>query len=124
MKTRQRGFTPLGIMLVWATIAVFLAARFIRMGPSLASRQKRKPKADIQAFRTALIAFNASNGHYPTTDQGLNALAPNIMDDIKPDAWGSAYVYRCPGRANPTSYDLFSAGQDRIPDTQDDIWGK
>jgi len=124
MKTRQSGFTLLEIMLVVAIIGVLLAAAIYKMGPSLGIAQETKTKADIQAFRTALIAFNASNGHYPTTDQGLNALAPNIMDDIKPDAWGSAYVYRCPGRANPTSYDLFSAGQDRIPDTQDDIWGK
>ena len=124
MKTRQSAFTLLEIMLVVAIIGVLLAAAIYKMAPTLTIAQETQAKADIQAFRTALIAYNAANGHYPTTDQGLNALAPKIMDDIQKDAWGSAYVYRCPGRANPTSYDLFSAGQDRVPDTPDDIWGK
>jgi len=124
MKTRQSAFTLLEIMLVVAIIGVLLAAAIYKMAPSLIFAQDTRTKADIQAFRTALIAYNASNGHYPTGDQGLNALAPKLMDEIQKDAWGSAYVYRCPGRANPTSYDLFSAGQDRIPDTSDDNWGK
>ena len=97
MKTRQSGFTLLEIMLVVAIIGVLLAAAIYKMGPSLGIAQETQAKADIQAFRTALIAYNAANGHYPTMDQGLNALAPKIMDNIKPDAWGSAYVYRCPG---------------------------
>jgi len=124
MKTRQSGFTLLEIMLVVAIIGVLLAAAIYKMGPSLIFAQETKTRGDIQAFRTALIAYNSSNGHYTTTDQGLNALAPKLMEDIQKDPWGSAYVYRCPGRANPTSYDLFSAGQDRIPDTPDDNWGK
>ena len=124
MKTRQSAFTLLEIMLVVAIIGVLLAAAIYKMAPSLIIAQETKTKGDIQAFRTALISYNASNGYYPTTDQGLNALAPKIMDEIQKDAWGSDYVYRCPGRTNPTSYDLFSAGLDRIPDTPDDNWGK
>ena len=37
--------------------------------------------------------------------------------------WGSDYVYRSPGLKNPGTYDLYSAGPDRIPDTPDDDWG-
>ena len=46
------------------------------------------------------------------------------MEELPKDAYGSPYVYRYPGRRNPASYDLFSAGVDKIPDTADDEWGK
>ncbi len=39
-------------------------------------------------------------------------------------SWGSDYVYRSPGLKNPGTYDLYSAGPDRIPDTPDDDWGQ
>jgi len=71
----------------------------------------------------ASFLYNGTNGHYPSTDQGLNALVPGLMGEVPKDAWGSPYVYRCPGRVNPNSYDLFSAGPDRIADTVDDEWG-
>ena len=46
------------------------------------------------------------------------------MEDLPKDAYNSPYVYRYPGRRNPASYDLFSAGADKLPDTADDEWGK
>jgi len=45
-----------------------------------------------------------------------------LMDSVSKDPWASLYVYRCPGIKNPDTYDLFSAGPDRKPDTDDDIW--
>jgi general secretion pathway protein G len=72
----------------------------------------------------------------PTTEQGLRSLAgrpetdpvpgswQRFLDEAPKDARGTEYVYRCPGSRNPNSYDLFSAGPDRIPDTADDEWGK
>ena len=76
------------------------------------------------------------NGFYPTTEQGLQALVTQSQNDPKPtrwyqffkqvpkDPWGSDYVYHCPGLKNPGTYDLYSAGPDRIPDTPDDDWGQ
>jgi len=81
-------------------------------------------KADIQGIQTMLRSYKETNGSYPDTDQGLNALVPRLMEELPKDAWGAPYVYRCPGQANPLGYDLFSAGPDRIPDTADDDWGK
>ena len=111
-------------MLVVAIIGVLLAAAIYRMAPTLEFAKGTRTQGDIQAIRTMLLAYNGTNGHYPSTDQGLNALVPRLMDKLPKDSWGSPYVYRCPGRANPSSYDLFSAGNDRIPDTPDDDWGE
>jgi len=91
---------------------------------------------DIQAIKTSLLAYQGINGFYPTTEQGLQALvtAPStdprptrwqqFMEQVPTDPWGVPYVYRCPGQKDPTRYDLYSAGPDRIPDTSDDDWGK
>jgi hypothetical protein len=46
------------------------------------------------------------------------------MEDVPKDPYNTPYVYRYPGRKNPASYDLFSAGPDKIPDTADDYDGK
>jgi general secretion pathway protein G len=37
------------------------------------------------------------------------------------DPWNEAYQYRYPGTKNAESYDLFSSGRDKKPDTEDDI---
>jgi general secretion pathway protein G len=80
--------------------------------------------ADIQGTRMMLLSFNETNGYYPSTDQGLNALVPKLMEKVPKDAWGTPYVYRYPGKRYPAAYDLFSAGPDRTPDTADDEWGE
>jgi general secretion pathway protein G len=135
MKNRQSAFTLLEIMLVVAIIGVLLSAAIYKMAPALDVAKGMRAKADIQSIRTGLLAYNGMNGFYPTTEQGLSALvnrpgsepAPTswrrMMDEVPKDAWGMPYVYRCPGRKNPSSYDVFSAGPDRIPDTADDDYG-
>jgi general secretion pathway protein G len=42
--------------------------------------------------------------------------------DIKQDPWRHDFVYKCPGDKNPTSYDLYSVGEDGKAGTEDDIW--
>jgi general secretion pathway protein G len=124
MKNRQSAFTLLEIMLVVAIIGVLLAAAIYKMAPALDVAKGMRTRGDLQGIRTMLLSYNGSNGYYPTGDQGLNALVPRLMEEVPKDAWGSPYVYRCPGRRNAGGYDLFSAGPDRIPDTADDDWGK
>lgn len=116
------------IALIWGAVlfllltVAFLWAAFApsHLGPS----KQVRVKADIQGIQTMLRSYKETNGSYPDTDQGLNALVPRLMEELPKDAWGAPYVYRCPGQANPLGYDLFSAGPDRIPDTADDDWGK
>ena len=32
--------------------------------------------------------------------------------DIISDPWGKPYIYECPGRHNPSGYDLYATGPD------------
>ena len=90
---------------------------------------------DILELKTQLNLYMRIAGTYPTTQQGLQALVgrPKIdpmpskwqplLNKLPKDPWQNNYVYRSPGIKHPESYDLFSAGPDRIPDTIDDDWG-
>jgi general secretion pathway protein G len=121
MRNRQSAFTLLEIMLVVAIIGVLLAAAIFKMSPSLGVAKEVRTKGDIMSIRTMLLSYNGSNGSYP---ESLSALVPRLMEEVPKDAYGSPYVYRYPGRRNPASYDLFSSGPDKIPDTADDDYGK
>jgi general secretion pathway protein G len=135
MKRTQQGFTLLEIMLVVTIIALLLGAAIYKMGPAVDVAKGTRVQADIQMLRTMLLAYSGRNGFYPTTEQGLKALMTRpgtepiptqwtqFIDEVPKDPWGKEYVYRCPGIKNPSGYDLFSAGPDRIPDTADDDWG-
>ena len=121
MKTRQSAFTLLEIMLVVAIIGVLLSAAIYKMAPTLGIAKETRGKGDIQGIRTLLLSYNGINGPYP---ESLSALVPRFIDEVPKDAYNTPYVYRYPGRKNPASYDLFSAGPDKIPDSGDDEWGK
>lgn len=108
-------------MLVVAIIGVLLSAAIFKMAPALNVAKDTRTRADIQSIKTMLLSYNGSHGNYPDS---LSALVPRLMEELPKDPYGSPYVYRYPGRTNAASYDLFSAGPDRIPDNSDDDWGK
>ncbi len=103
------------------TVAIFWAAI---APPSIQDTKEMRVKYDIQSIRTVLLSYRGTTRHYPSTNQGLNALVPRLMEELPKDPWGAPYVYRYPGRKDPNGYDLFSAGPDRLPDTADDDWGE
>jgi general secretion pathway protein G len=126
----------IGLAVGTLIIGVLLAAAIYNLDVAKGIAKGTRTKADIQMIRTSLLAYNGMNGFYPTTEQGLSAMvmrpgsepAPTswrrLMEEVPKDAWGMPYIYRCPGRKNPSGYDVFSSGPDRIPDTADDDYGK
>ena len=135
LQRHRSGFTLLEIMLVVTIIALLLGAAIYKMAPSVDVAKKTRVQADIQMLRTMLLAYSGRNGFYPSTDQGVKAMAQRpetepipaqwtqLIESPPKDPWGMDYIYRCPGIKNPSGYDLYSAGPDRVADTQDDEWG-
>ena len=135
MKKRPQGFTLLEIMLVVTIIGLLLTAAIFGFRGNVEYSRRVRVQGDIQGITTQLKLYESMNGFYPTTDQGLRALAVQpdtdpkpsrwlqLFDKIPKDPWQSDYIYRCPGLKNPNGFDLYSAGPDRIPDTADDDWG-
>ena len=135
MKKTRQGFTLLEIMLVVTIIGLLLTAAIFGFRGNVEYSRRVRVQGDIQGITTQLKLYESMNGFYPTTDQGLRALAVQpdtdpkpsrwlqLFDKIPKDPWQSDYIYRCPGLKNPNGFDLYSAGPDRIPDTADDDWG-
>jgi general secretion pathway protein G len=136
VKQRTAAFTLLEIMLVVGIIVIILGVAVARLGNTTGVAKDMRVSADLQQISTQLRLYESMNGFLPTTEQGLQALVTQPDSDPKPtrwyqlfkdlpkDPWGQNYVYLAPGRKNPTGYDLYSAGQDRKPDTADDNWGQ
>jgi general secretion pathway protein G len=135
MKRKQDGFTLLEIMLVVGIIILILGVAINKLGPTTGIAKDMRVRADIQAINTQLRLYESMNGFFPTTEQGLRALVVQPESEPKPsrwyqlfkempkDPWNNEYIYLSPGRKNPESYDLYSAGPDRTLDTADDNWG-
>jgi general secretion pathway protein G len=129
----RAAFTLLEIMLVVAIIALLAAVAVSKMGDLFGEAQRTAAKTNVNTFGTLLLTYRAKGGNYPTTEQGLKALGTRpssepqpmswmvLMKDIPKDPWNRDYIYECPGKHNPDSYDVYTAGQDGIPGNADDI---
>ncbi len=120
-------------MLVVMIIAILVGGAIAMFGDKLKFAGDTKARADIQAISTQLMLYNAKEGFFPSTDQGLRALVERPGSDPAPhnwsqafqelplDPWHQPYLYQCPGTHNPDSFDVYSAGNDKKPGTADDI---
>ncbi len=135
IRQRQKGFTLLEIMLVVTIIALLLGTAIYKLRGNVEISRGVAVQSSIQSIRTQLKLYESMNGFTPTTEQGLRALVnqpdgdpkptrwTQLFDSVPKDPWGNEYIYVSPGRKNPNSYDLYSAGPDRKADTADDDWG-
>ena len=118
------GFTLLEllvVMLIIGLLAGYVAPKyFAQVGKS----EIKIARAQIDGIEKALDQYRLDTGHYPTTEQGLNALVtkpanepkwegPYIKKAVPPDPWGNPYVYKIPG--DHGEFDLLSYGKDGQP---------
>jgi general secretion pathway protein G len=115
----RRAFTLVEMLLVLVILATLAAIVY----PKVANRgeQARVTAAHTQIanFKTALGAFEVDNGYYPKGKSGLIDLVQKprdavnwhgYLDTIPKDPWNQDYIYECPGKHNPDSYDVYSSG--------------
>lgn len=130
----RRGYTLVEIMLVLSIIAVLMAAGIHYMAGNLDIAREIRVKGDFQTISGQLQAYEMQNLFMPTSEQGLQALVTMPTSEPKPthwrqllqkealmDPWGNSYKYLNPGKHNPSKFDLYSLGPDRIEGTADDI---
>ena len=116
------GFTLvelLVVLVILGLLATFAAPRVIKY---LSSAKVDAAAAQLQNIATTLDLYRLEVGHYPSAEQGLEALVtqPPGVDswngpyikkrDNLIDPWGSLYRYRFPGEHG--EYDLYSLGAD------------
>jgi general secretion pathway protein G len=121
-KKNNRGITLIELLVVVTIIGLFAALVVPRIIGRLGGAKQTAAKAQINDFTTALGTYKLDTGHYPTTEQGLQALrvkpqgverwdGPYLTKDLPVDPWGNAYIYKYPGDHGDEP-DIMSLGRD------------
>lgn len=121
----EAGLTLLEMIVVLVIIAI--VAGLVTMNVVGRPDQARvtTTKTNLASLSSALKMYRLDNGQYPTTEQGLKALAEKPVTPPLPaswpeggyvsetpvDAWGNPYVYASTGN----SFELKSLGKDGQP---------
>ena len=126
-----RGFTLIELLLVLVILGVLAAIVVPKFAGRTEQAREAAAKTQIATFGTVLDAFEVDNGYYPKGKNGLGDLVQAPRDaknwrgpyikEVPKDPWGNDYVYECPGKNNPTSYDITSMGPDGQLGGTDDI---
>lgn len=128
---RRSGFTLIELLLVLVILGVLAAIVVPKFAGRTEQAREAAAKTQISTFGTVLDAFEVDNGYYPKGKSGLNDLVQTPRDaknwrgpyikEVPKDPWGNEYIYECPGKNNPTSYDVSSMGPDGQAGGDDDI---
>ena len=122
--SRTKGFTLLELLVVIVIIGLLAGYVAPRYFSQVGRSEVQVARAQIESLEKALDQFRLDTRHYPTAEQGLDALVvkpanesswtgPYLKKAVPNDPWGRAYVYRVPGSKG--EFDLYSLGKDGKP---------
>jgi general secretion pathway protein G len=118
----EAGFTLVEMLVVITIIGLIMALVGPRVLNYLAESKVKAARIQVESFASSLDLFYLDNGRYPTSSEGLVALAqrpggvdawngPYLRSGAVPnDPWGHPYIYRSPGEHG--AYDIISYGSD------------
>lgn len=120
----QAGMTLIEIMVVIVILGILAGLVIPRIMDQPDKAKVVKAKMQIESLSTALKQYKIDNGVYPSTEQGLEALArkPAIgkipknypeggyIQKVPFDPWDKAYIYTSPGEHG--DFDIISRGAD------------
>lgn len=126
-KPTAAGFSLIEILVVVVIIGILAAVVVPRVMDEPDRAKVTRAKQDVQALVTALNMYRLDNHHYPSTEQGLEALvrrpsgqpeAANwrqggYIDRMPLDPWGREYQYLNPGVHG--EIDVWSFGANGMP---------
>jgi general secretion pathway protein G len=124
---KQRGFTLIEIMVVVVILGILAALVVPKLLGRADDARIVAAKQDIASIVQSLKLYKLDNQHYPSTEQGLQALlvkptsgpsangwkTGGYLDKVPKDPWGNPYQYLAPGIKG--EIDVFSYGADGQP---------
>ena len=117
------GYTLIELLVVLTIISLIVGLVGPRVLGYLGESRVKTAKLQIEGFSSALDLFYMDAGRYPTSGEGLDALAKRPPDveswngpylrgsRVPVDPWGHAYIYRSPVDHLPP-YEIVSLGPD------------
>ena len=126
-RARRAGFTLLELLVVMVILGLLAAYVGPRYFSQVGRSEQSLARAQIESFSRALDAYRLDLGHYPSTEEGLQALmqapagltqpekwnGPYLQKGVPLDPWGRAYLYRA--TEGPQPFELMSLGKDGLP---------
>lgn len=118
----ESGFTLLEILVVIAILGLLIGLVAPAALRQLGGAKNSVAHQSIERLNSVLDLYKLDVGSYPTSEQGLDALAvkptdvdnwngPYVKGDRVPlDPWNHAYDYRSPSTRTGHDYDLCSRG--------------
>lgn len=135
-RRRRRGFTLMEVLLVMAILVILGSFATLAFQNVLGDSELKQAENQAKAFGTPVSTYWLHVRQYPTTLQALLEApadidatkwkGPYLDKAIPKDPWGNDYKIKAPGTHNPSSFDVWSAGPDRVDGTEDDVgnWEK
>jgi len=111
-KNHQSGFTLIELLVVMVIIGLLAALVVPKFFGHVDKAMQQDAQAQIELLGTALDLYRLEQHKYPSTDEGLKAIASYLKKEVPKDPWGSEYVYISPGEHG--DYDLISYGADNV----------
>jgi general secretion pathway protein G len=115
------GFTLIELMIVVVILGMLATLVMPKILDKPEQARRAKAKVDLRSIQSALAMFKTDTGRFPTTSEGLPALAANpgiksygqdgYLERVPLDPWGNKYIYLSPG-VHSKDYDLVSYGKD------------
>jgi general secretion pathway protein G len=119
------GFTLIELLVVLVILGMLAGLVGPQVMKYLGESKTKTARVQIEDINAALDLFRLEVGHYPTTEEGLEALVEQPAGEdrwngpylrkrtVPEDPWGYPYHYRSPGESG--AYDLYSLGADNAP---------
>ncbi len=131
MHESRDGFTLIEIMAVVLIIGLLSGIVGVAVFSQVEKGKATAAKTQIRNLEGVLELYHMDNSRFPTTEQGLEALATRPSGSPEPrnypeggymrsetvpvDPWGEPYQYEYPGQHNSRSFDLWTYGADGAP---------
>ena len=118
---RSSGFTLLELLVVMVIIGLLVGYVAPKFFSQIGKSEVKTARAQIDGLEKSLDQYRLDVGHYPSNEQGLQALnerpageakwaGPYLKKKLPKDPWAHEYIYKYPG--DHGEFDLFSYGKD------------